>query len=226
MRTRRAGEPRQSGPADVGPQGGGLGPGRDRVAFGRPPSRAGAGRQCRPGPQRNGAWDWRHGGGLTVKKAKADADSSVATSSEPDRRRDILDPRAMRALAHPMRIALLEAIMREGSLTATRAAELLDDSPGNMSWHLQTLAKYGFIEEAGGGRGRSRPWRIVDVSYNFESATSDPEHAAAAEALEATLHQNIDENLRAWWSRRRSYSEEWRRAASRLSLRRTSPSRR
>jgi predicted ArsR family transcriptional regulator len=152
---------------------------------------------------------------VTEKKAKAnaEADSHVAASSQPDRRRDISDPRAMRALAHPMRIALLEAIMREGSLTATRAAELLDDSPGNMSWHLQTLAKYGYIEEAGGGRGRSRPWRIVNVSYNFESATSDPEHAAAAEALEATLHQNIDENLRAWWSRRRSYSEEWRRAA-------------
>jgi predicted ArsR family transcriptional regulator len=152
---------------------------------------------------------------VTEKKAKAnaEADSHVATSSQPDRRRDISDPRAMRALAHPMRIALLEAIMREGSLTATRAADLLEDSPGNMSWHLQTLAKYGYIEEAGGGRGRSRPWRIVDVSYNFESATSDPEHAAAAEALEATLHQNIDENLRAWWSRRRSYSEEWRRAA-------------
>ena len=37
----------------------------------------------------------------------------------PTERRDISDPRAMRALAHPMRIALLEAIMREGSLTAT-----------------------------------------------------------------------------------------------------------
>ncbi len=128
-------------------------------------------------------------------------------------RREISDPRAIRALAHPMRIALLEAIMREGSLTATRAAELLDDSPGNMSWHLQTLAKYGYIEEAGGGRGRSRPWRIVDVTYSFESVAGDTEQAAAAEALEATLHQNIDQNLRAWWSRRSSYSEAWRRAA-------------
>jgi DNA-binding transcriptional ArsR family regulator len=119
----------------------------------------------------------------------------------------------MRALAHPMRIALLEAIMREGSLTATRAAELLDDSPGNMSWHLQTLAKYGFIEEAGGGRGRSRPWRIVDVTINFESAEPDPEYSAAEDALEATLHQSIDLRLRAWWSQRRSYPLEWRQAS-------------
>jgi predicted ArsR family transcriptional regulator len=145
---------------------------------------------------------------MTVEQAKpGPADGT------PHGKREISDPRAMRALAHPMRIALLEAIMREGSLTATRAAELLDDSPGNMSWHLQTLAKYGFIEEAAGGRGRSRPWRVVDVTFSFESASGDAEQAAAAEALEATLHQNIDQNLRAWWSRRSSYSEEWRRAA-------------
>ncbi len=137
----------------------------------------------------------------------------VGDTEGPAGRRQISDPRAMRALAHPMRIALLEAIMREGSLTASRAAELLDDSPGNMSWHLQTLAKYGFIEEAGGGRGRSRPWRIVDVTFSFESAQGDPEHAAAEDALEATLYQNTERRLRAWWSQRRSYPEEWRRAA-------------
>jgi predicted ArsR family transcriptional regulator len=112
-----------------------------------------------------------------------------------------------------MRIALLEAIMRGGTLTATRAAELLDDTPGNMSWHLQTLAKYGYIEEAGGGRGRSRPWRVVDVTYNFEATPSDPEHVAAEDALEATLHDATDGRLRAWWLQRRSYSVKWRRAA-------------
>jgi predicted ArsR family transcriptional regulator len=149
---------------------------------------------------------------LTINDEGTVKDEARSTD-EPAGRREISDPRAMRALAHPMRIALLEAIMREGSLTATRAAELLDDSPGNMSWHLQTLAKYGFIEEAGGGRGRSRPWRIVDVTYSFEPAQGDPEHAAAEDALEATLHQSAEQRLRAWWSQRRSYPEEWRRAA-------------
>ena len=66
----------------------------------------------------------------------------------------------MRALAHPLRVALLEVMRRDGAITATRAAELLDESPGNMSWHLQTLAKYGFVEETGDGRGRSRPRRL------------------------------------------------------------------
>jgi predicted ArsR family transcriptional regulator len=119
----------------------------------------------------------------------------------------------MRAVAHPMRIALLEALMREGPLTATRAAELLDDSPGNMSWHLQTLAKYGFVEEAGGGRGRSRPWRVVSDTHQFDTALTDPEHAAAGEALEASVQDRNYNRLREWWTQRRSYPAKWRRAA-------------
>ena len=87
----------------------------------------------------------------------------------------------MRALAHPLRVRLLELIRRDGEITATRAAELLDDSPGNMSWHLQTLAKYGFVEEAEGGRGRSRPWRMTRRSERFDTSVADPE---AAEDIE------------------------------------------
>ena len=70
------------------------------------------------------------------------------TATQPSR--EITDPKAMRALAHPVRLAILDAMRNEGELTATRAADLLNQSPGNMSWHLQTLAKYGFIVEAEG----------------------------------------------------------------------------
>src|ERR1700761_2204857 len=87
----------------------------------------------------------------------------------------ITDARAMRAVAHPLRVALLEAMRRDGEITATRAAEMLGESPGNMSWHLQTLAKYGFVEETGEGRGRSRPWRVVSVTRSFETGMNDPE---------------------------------------------------
>src|ERR1700749_2310784 len=94
------------------------------------------------------------------------------TPGEP---REITDARTMRALAHPTRLALLELLGREGELTAARAAELLDDSPGNMSWHLQTLAKYGFVEETGEGKGRSRPWRLASEGQSFETGVADPE---------------------------------------------------
>jgi DNA-binding transcriptional ArsR family regulator len=127
--------------------------------------------------------------------------------------RVITDPRTMRALAHPVRIALLEALGREGELTASRAAEMLDESPGNMSWHLQTLAKYGYIEEAGSGKGRSRPWRIASISNRFRTATEDPEIEAAGEALESTFANRAYLQLREWWARRPSYPYAWREAA-------------
>ena len=72
----------------------------------------------------------------------------------------ITDPMAMRALAHPVRMALIELLSVVDTLTATQASEVLGESPANCAFHLRTLAKYGFVEEAGGGRGRERPWKL------------------------------------------------------------------
>ena len=74
----------------------------------------------------------------------------------------ITDPTVMRALAHPVRMALIELFGVHPTLTATQASEALGESPANCAFHLRTLAKYGFIEEAGGGRGRERPWKASD----------------------------------------------------------------
>jgi DNA-binding transcriptional ArsR family regulator len=130
-----------------------------------------------------------------------------------DDRQVITDARTMRALAHPVRVALLDALSRHGSLTATEAADLLGDSPGNMSWHLQTLAKYGFVEEAGGGRGRARPWRAISRITSFETSLEDPDTAAASDALEASYQERNIRSLREWWTHRRSYPAKWRKAA-------------
>jgi hypothetical protein len=102
---------------------------------------------------------------------------------------------------------------RDGEITATRAAELLGESPGNMSWHLQTLAKYGFVEETGEGRGRSRPWRVTSDYQSFETGEADPETAVAGEALERTFFDRTNSQMREWWSRRLTYPQKWRRAA-------------
>src|ERR1700761_7723003 len=112
-----------------------------------------------------------------------DDDTPSPSDPSPSEPREITDARTMRALAHPTRLALIDLLGREGELTASRAAELLAESPGNMSWHLQTLAKYGFVEEAGSGKGRSRPWRISSVRNRFITPPDDPEATAAGDAL-------------------------------------------
>jgi len=90
----------------------------------------------------------------------------------------------MRALAHPLRWALLEALAQAGTLTATQASEMLVESPANCAFHLRTLAKYGFVEEAGGGRGRERPWRRTYDTLSWGRSPDDPGTMIAAEALD------------------------------------------
>ncbi len=95
----------------------------------------------------------------------------------------ITDPKAMRALAHPVRMALLELFNFRDTVTATEASEALGESPANCAFHLRTLAKYGFIAEAGGGRGRERPWRMVNRSLRLTTNQPDPQAQVAADQL-------------------------------------------
>ena len=134
----------------------------------------------------------------------------VARDVEP---KELTDPREMRALAHPVRIALLEALAREGPLTATEAAELVDESPANCSFHLRTLAKYGFVEEAEGATGRNRPWRRVSIGNNFSVVQPDAESTIAARALEEVFVGRTFDRLRRWSSTMTGFPPEWQEAA-------------
>jgi DNA-binding transcriptional ArsR family regulator len=96
---------------------------------------------------------------------------------------EVGDTRALRALAHPVRLDLLEALAVHGPLTATAAAELVGESPANCSWHLRQLAKYGFIEEDPSAHGRQRPWRRVSEGLSWSHSDGDPASAAAARSL-------------------------------------------
>jgi predicted transcriptional regulator len=100
------------------------------------------------------------------------------------RRLNLTDPKAIRALAHPVRWALLEALGDAGTLTATQASEMLGESPANCAFHLRTLAKYGFVEEAGGGRGRERPWRQTYDGMSWRTRQENAEASHAGEALD------------------------------------------
>ena len=128
-------------------------------------------------------------------------------------RRQLTDAREIRALAHPVRMALLEALAREGPLTATEAGELLGESPANMSFHLRTLAKYGFVEEAPGGAGRQRPWRRVPVQHLFLDESDDATTAVAAQALSRHFAARAYERRVEWEATRTSYPAEWRDAS-------------
>jgi hypothetical protein len=126
--------------------------------------------------------------------------------------RKLTDPRAMRAVAHPVRIALLEVLGSEGPLTATQAGELIGESPTTCSFHLRQLAKYGFIEEVAGVAGRKRPWRIVHLGLSYSDVSEDPETRLAASALSRVLHDFYLDRLKDGLELRRDSPAELQKA--------------
>lgn len=126
--------------------------------------------------------------------------------------RPLTDPREIRAIAHPVRLALLEALSREGPLTATQAAEIVDESPANCSFHLRTLAKYGFVEEAPGGSGRQRPWRRVSLGQSLE-LTEEGEAGIAAQAFAHLSDERTFERIRNYVDTITAYPKEWQEAS-------------
>jgi predicted transcriptional regulator len=133
---------------------------------------------------------------------------------QPGKRLAISDPKTMRALAHPLRLELLEAIGRaEGqTLTATQASEITGESPANCAFHLRTLARYGLIEEAGGGRGRERPWRQAYETLQFDPPWEDEQSRLAAEALSDVWLDRWLQQTRAGVRRGVTYPAEWQKA--------------
>jgi DNA-binding transcriptional ArsR family regulator len=125
----------------------------------------------------------------------------------------LTDPRALRALAHPIRLELVGLLRRRGPLTATQAAELIGESSGSTSFHLRQLAKYGLVEDAGGGAGRERPWRATAMFTGWPDAADSPELAAASGLLSGVIAEKYFEWLMRWLENRDSEPAEWQAAA-------------
>ncbi len=127
--------------------------------------------------------------------------------------RDVDDPRALRALTHPVRLALIEVLTVHGPQTATEAGQRIGESATTCSFHLRQLAKYGFVEEAGGGQGRSRPWRMTTIGMRFANPPDDPEAEVATHALMQLLLDRQLGRLRVWLETQGDHPPRWRRAA-------------
>ena len=112
-----------------------------------------------------------------------DGDADSVPEEEPE----LTDARAMRALAHPVRLSIIDLLGYHQSLTATQASELLGESPTNCAFHLRTLAKYGFLREAATASRRERPWTLVSRAVRINSRQADPQAALAARALVRTM---------------------------------------
>jgi predicted ArsR family transcriptional regulator len=132
---------------------------------------------------------------------------------QPDGR--IVDPAMMRALAHPLKWALMEVLLVDGPATSTRCAELVGESQANCSFHLRQLARYGLVEAAPSPSKRERPWRLTTPEQSWSTAQPDEPGRQAATELEQVFLQHEMAKLMRWQRSRTSYPSEWSHAALR-----------
>jgi len=108
------------------------------------------------------------------------------------------DPRAIKALAHPARLAVIEAFFAGRRLTATECGDIAGLSASAMSYHLRALERWGIIRRSNAsGDGRERPWEAAGDRLSVDS--SEPRATAAGEAmLVATMLDRVRAETLAW----------------------------
>ena len=139
------------------------------------------------------------------------ADPGIVPVVEDDGTIVISDPRTIRALAHPARIAVLERLFAGAVLTATECARVADLTPSAMSYHLRALEKYGLVGRADPtDDGRERPWRALGTSLQV-SAETTLAGRAAEQAITGQMVEQLRTELRRTLDRRDTTADDGRR---------------
>jgi DNA-binding transcriptional ArsR family regulator len=111
----------------------------------------------------------------------------------------VTDPQAMRALAHPVRLAVLTYLQRNGPATATQLSPHVGATPSVTSWHLRHLATFGLVMDADAsevpGDRRQRWWKSAARGFSFEVSAGDESETAArmlSDQLEEVARRQAD----------------------------------
>jgi len=125
----------------------------------------------------------------------------------------VLEMTGLKALAHPLRVAILDTLSAYGAATASALAERLGESSGATSYHLRQLEKHGFVrEDITRGRGRERWWERVPRPIMLEPAGFAPDSAemVATGLIVAEWQRNRQARLEAYLARgREALGAEW-----------------
>lgn len=121
-----------------------------------------------------------------------------------------VDAAAMKAFAHPLRMAMYEYLGAHGPATATMLARHTGESTGQTSYHLRQLERHGFVEDdPAKGTGRERWWKAIGFSVAANDLRSD---ASSRVALDLMLDMEIEQrgrDLADWYRRAQDEPTEW-----------------
>lgn len=122
----------------------------------------------------------------------------------------------LRALAHPLRLQLLQVLHAEGPATASQLARRLGESSGATSYHLRALHRAGMVEEDERRNGRERWWRrpperlMIPNSVPPDASAGERADLQAAHAqIESILVERDESALSRWMEIRYDLPLEW-----------------
>ncbi|HKE67399.1 MAG TPA: winged helix-turn-helix domain-containing protein [Micromonosporaceae bacterium] len=128
---------------------------------------------------------------------------------------EIDDAVRMRALAHPVRLAILEHLENGTTATATELATLVGLSPSATSYHLRELARGGLIREAEGrGDGRERVWQGAADGFHYDSDNVSDHERDEAHGLLGALISWQDAEAQRFYATMPTVSREWQDASA------------
>jgi DNA-binding transcriptional ArsR family regulator len=109
-----------------------------------------------------------------------------------------LDLESLKALSHPLRVQIVDALSVYGAATASGLAERFGESSGATSYHLRQLERHGFIREVEGrGTSRERWWERVPGALNIGSSAAEdsPAGRSAAQLIFREFRQSTERLL-------------------------------
>ncbi|MFF6985175.1 helix-turn-helix domain-containing protein [Streptomyces sp. NPDC010273] len=146
-------------------------------------------------------------------------DSTPAPEPTDDTRRQVSDPAALKALAHPLRLRILRHLGVSGPATSTTLAAALGENTGTLSYHLRRLEQGGFIEDVPDSPGgRERWWRAVrglDIRRPAQEEMTDGERAVASTLDRMRMEEDIE--LARRFMAEQADSQGWMRGSRSLS---------
>jgi DNA-binding transcriptional ArsR family regulator len=123
------------------------------------------------------------------------------------------DPGALRALAHPARLQVVDELYQGSERTSSELAKITNLTPSAMSYHLRALERWGIVERGDAREdGRERPWRAAGKSLSWDSDMSVAA-AAAQDVIAGGFLEQLRDAFRRWSVVEPAESDAWREVA-------------
>lgn len=148
---------------------------------------------------------------MSGRESRADENNEPQGSGK--RREDAprqIDSTAMKAFAHPLRMAMYDFLNDHGSATATMLAKHTGESTGQTSYHLRQLERHGFVtDDRSRGTGRERWWKAVGFSMHGVELAKDTSTRPAIDAMLRNQDAQRSAAIAEWYERSEQESTEW-----------------